>query len=41
MIEDVKLAVGDKTRVEFVGRMGGMITSPTEIIEAFEKYFIK
>ncbi len=41
MIEDVKLSVGDKVRVEFIGRMGGMITSPTEIIEAFEKHFVK
>ena len=41
MLEDVKLAVGDKTRVEYYGRMGGMITSPNEIIEHFEKTFIK
>jgi 2-oxoglutarate/2-oxoacid ferredoxin oxidoreductase subunit alpha len=41
MVEDVRLAVGDKTRVEFYGRMGGMITSPNEIVEFFEKTFIK
>jgi 2-oxoglutarate ferredoxin oxidoreductase subunit alpha len=41
MVEDVRLAVGDKTRVEFYGRMGGMITSPSEIVEHFEKTFIK
>jgi 2-oxoglutarate ferredoxin oxidoreductase subunit alpha len=41
MVEDVRLAVGDKTRVEFYGRMGGMITSPNEIVEHFEKTFIK
>lgn len=41
MVEDVKLAVGDKTRVEFYGRMGGMIASPNEIVEHFEKTFIK
>jgi len=41
MVEDVRLSVGDKTRVEFYGRMGGMITSPAEIVEYFEKTFIK
>jgi len=41
MVEDVRLSVGDKTRVEFYGRMGGMITSPNEIVEHFEKTFIK
>ncbi len=40
MIEDVKLAVGDKTRVEFYGRMGGMIPTPDDVIENFEKFFI-
>jgi 2-oxoglutarate ferredoxin oxidoreductase subunit alpha len=41
MIEDVKLAVGDKTRVEHYGRMGGVIASPDEIVNHFEKIFIK
>jgi 2-oxoglutarate ferredoxin oxidoreductase subunit alpha len=41
MVEDVRLAVGDKTRVEFYGRMGGMIPAPDEILEHFEKIFIK
>ena len=41
MVEDVKLAVSGKTRVEFYGRMGGMIPSPEEILENFEKIFIK
>lgn len=40
MLEDVKLAVGDKTRVEFYGRMGGMIATPDEVVENFEKFFI-
>jgi 2-oxoglutarate ferredoxin oxidoreductase subunit alpha len=39
MIEDVKLAVGDKVPVEFYGRTGGMVPSPNEIIEHFEKVF--
>ncbi len=37
MVEDVKLAVEGKTRVEFYGRMGGIIASPEEILEHFEK----
>ena len=40
MIEDVKLAVAGQTRVEFYGRMGGMIPSPDEILEYFEETFI-
>lgn len=40
MIEDVRLAVGDKTRVEFYGRQGGMIFTPEEILENFEKIYI-
>jgi len=41
MVEDVKLSVCGKTRVEFYGRMGGMIPSPEEIVVNFEKLFIK
>lgn len=41
MVEDVKLSVCGKTRVEYYGRMGGMIPSPEEIVENFEKIFIK
>ncbi len=41
MLEDVRLAVEGKTRVEFYGRMGGMIASPDEILEYFEKQFIQ
>jgi 2-oxoglutarate ferredoxin oxidoreductase subunit alpha len=40
MVEDVMLAVKGKVPVEFHGRMGGMIPSPEEVVEAFEKYFI-
>ena len=40
MLEDVKLSVEGKTRVEFFGRSGGMIPSPEEILEHFEKIFI-
>ncbi len=41
MVEDVKLATEFKTQVEFFGRCGGIIPSPEEILEHFEKTFIK
>ena len=41
MIEDVKLAVNGKVRVEHYGRMGGMIYSPTEIVEVLEQKIIE
>ncbi len=41
MIEDVRLAVNGKTRVEFYGRMGGVIPSPDEIVDYFEKLIEK
>ncbi|MGQ9490459.1 MAG: 3-methyl-2-oxobutanoate dehydrogenase subunit VorB [Anaerolineae bacterium] len=34
MLEDVKLAVGDRCPVEFYGRMGGVMPLPDEILEA-------
>jgi 2-oxoglutarate ferredoxin oxidoreductase subunit alpha len=39
MLEDVRLAVGDRTRVEFYGRQGGMIPTPEEILNNFEKIY--
>lgn len=41
MVEDVRLSVEGKTRVEFYGRMGGVIPTPEEILGNFEKLFIK
>ncbi|KPK83746.1 MAG: 2-ketoisovalerate ferredoxin oxidoreductase [Bacteroides sp. SM23_62_1] len=41
MIEDVRLAVNGKTRVEHFGRFGGMIHSPDEVLLAFEKIYLK
>ena len=41
MIEDVLLATQHKTRVEFFGRMGGVIPSPEEILSNFEDKFIR
>jgi 2-oxoglutarate ferredoxin oxidoreductase subunit alpha len=40
MVEDVRLAVNGKTRVEFLGRMGGIIPSPEEILEKLEEKFV-
>jgi 2-oxoglutarate ferredoxin oxidoreductase subunit alpha len=37
MVEDVQLAVNGKVPVTHYGRMGGMIPSPTEILEVVEK----
>ena len=40
MIEDVRLAVHDKLPVEHFGRMGGIIPSPEEVVEALENKII-
>ncbi len=40
MIEDIKLAVNGKTKVEHFGRFGGIIPSPDEIINALEQKLI-
>ena len=37
MVEDVRLAVNGKVPVGFYGRMGGMVPTPEEIVEAFKK----
>jgi 2-oxoglutarate ferredoxin oxidoreductase subunit alpha len=39
MIEDVRLAAECSVPVYHFGRMGGMIPSPTEIIDAFNSHF--
>lgn len=33
MVEDVRLAVGEKTEVAFYGRMGGILPNPQEILD--------
>jgi 2-oxoglutarate/2-oxoacid ferredoxin oxidoreductase subunit alpha len=33
MVEDIRLAVNGKTKVEYFGRMGGIITNPGEVAE--------
>ena len=37
MIEDVRLATHDRIPVEHFGRLGGIIPSPTEIVDALEE----
>lgn len=39
MIEDVRLAVGDKVPVRHYGRMGGIVPNPQEVLEALERDF--
>ncbi len=41
MVEDVQLHSVDGTHIEHYGRMGGVIPSPVEIFEVFEKNYIK
>jgi 2-oxoglutarate ferredoxin oxidoreductase subunit alpha len=41
MVEDVRLAVNGKVPVDFYGRMGGIIPSPEEIVNALEKLMKK
>ncbi len=40
MIEDVRLAVHDKVKVEHYGRYGGVIHSPEEVLDAFMKKIV-
>jgi len=40
MVEDVQLAVNGKTPVVHFGRMGGMIASPSEVLNALEEKLI-
>lgn len=37
MVEDVRLAVNGRVKVEHYGRMGGVIPTPEEIVEALKK----
>jgi len=36
MVEDIQLAVGGRTNVVHHGRMGGMLSTPSEVVEALE-----
>ena len=41
MIEDVRLAVNGKVKVEHFGRLGGIVPDPDEIVEALAKLKIE
>jgi 2-oxoglutarate/2-oxoacid ferredoxin oxidoreductase subunit alpha len=41
MVEDVRLAVNGRVRVEHFGRTGGMVHTPEEVIMALQNIFIK
>lgn len=41
MVEDVRLAVEGRVPVEHFGRMGGMVHSPAEVLEAIEEKLMK
>ena len=36
MVEDVRLSVGGKVKVEHFGRLGGIVPDPDEIVEALK-----
>ena len=36
MVEDVRLSVNGKVPVEFYGRMGGIVPSPDEVLNALK-----
>lgn len=40
MVEDVRLAVGKDIKVEHFGRMGGVVPTPHEVVEALESKII-
>ncbi len=40
MVEDVRLAVNGKTKVEFHGRMGGIVPTPEEILAKLEEKLV-
>lgn len=41
MVEDVRLAVNGKVPVEHFGRLGGMVPTPDEVVNAIEEKLIK
>jgi 2-oxoglutarate/2-oxoacid ferredoxin oxidoreductase subunit alpha len=41
MVEDVRLAVNGKVKVEHYGRFGGMIHSPEQVLCALEEFILK
>ena len=41
MVEDVRLAVNGKIPVNFFGRLGGIVPSPEEVLDAFKQSISK
>ena len=41
MIEDIKLAVNGKVKVEHFGRLGGIVPDPDEVVTALKEKLIK
>ena len=41
MVEDIRLAVNGKVPVTFYGRLGGMIPTPQEVLDAFKTNYLK
>ena len=41
MVEDIRLAVQARTRVEHYGRMGGLVHAPEDIMNGFETLFLQ
>jgi len=39
MIEDVKLSIDGKAKVEHYGRLGGIVPEPDEIVKAIKEKF--
>lgn len=39
MVEDVRLAVNGKVKVEHYGRLGGIVSTPSEVLQALEEKF--
>jgi 2-oxoglutarate ferredoxin oxidoreductase subunit alpha len=40
MLEDVRLAVEGGTKVDFYGRMGGIVPSPSEVLNALKEKLV-
>jgi len=40
MVEDVRLAVNGKVPVEHYGRLGGIVPTPDEVLEALKRKWI-
>ena len=40
MVEDIRLAVNGKVRVEHFGRLGGIVPDPAEIVQALKQKLI-